>query len=124
MNHLICIVIVFAITLLSASAHGFFPLKMTVPKLRSNISVEPLTAIRQTVTQRVDNFDPQNEATYEQTYFVIDEFATSDGPIFIQISEMAFDDFGNSLLGDIARRNRGYLYNLEHRFYGSSHPTE
>lgn len=101
---------------------AFLPLKITIPKLDQQI-VRTSSAVRQTITQRVDNFDPQNSATYEQHFFVIDEFAASDGPIFIQISYNAFDDFGNSLLGDIARRNQGYLYNLEHRYYGSSHPT-
>lgn len=53
-----------------------FPEREFQPPTTSNISLL-------TVEQRVDNFNPQNLDTWEQRYYINNEFYTPGSPIFL-----------------------------------------
>lgn len=75
---------------------------------------------------RLDHFNPLDRRTFEGRYFVNSEFYTAGGPIFIYVSASfeVYDEFltrGNVF--DIARELEGHLFSLEHRYLGTSRPT-
>lgn len=80
-----------------------------------------------TVVQRVDNFNAANLDTWEQRYFMNDEFYQPGAPIFLYLGgEWAISDLRltSSHMYDIARDLNASILHLEHRFYGESRPTE
>lgn len=80
-----------------------------------------------TVTQRVDNFDPTNLNTWQQRYYMNNEFYRPGSPIFLYLGgEWAITDLRmtTSHIYDIARDLTANLFHLEHRYYGESRPTE
>jgi len=79
-----------------------------------------------TITQRVDNFDPQNLNTYEQRYYVNNEYYTPGSPIFLFLAgEWTITPYrmNYSLMHDMAGELNGGIFYLEHRYYGESRPT-
>lgn len=79
------------------------------------------------VDLRVDHFNPLDRRSFDGRYFHNNEFFLPGGPIFIYVSSgfEVYDDFllrGN--IFEIASDTRGHLFALEHRFYGTSRPTE
>lgn len=80
-----------------------------------------------TVTQRVDNFNPANLDTWEQRYFMNDEFYQPGAPMFLYLGgewEITDNRMTNSHMYNIARDLNANILHLEHRFYGQSRPTE
>ncbi len=80
-----------------------------------------------TVTQRVDNFNPTNLDTWQQRYFMNNEFYQPGSPIFLYLGgEWAINDLRMTVshMYDIARDLNANILHLEHRFYGESRPTE
>uniref|UniRef100_A0AC34QF93 Uncharacterized protein n=1 Tax=Panagrolaimus sp. JU765 TaxID=591449 RepID=A0AC34QF93_9BILA len=79
-------------------------------------------------TAKVDNFDSNNLATYNQRYWYITKWAKPDGPQFLFIEGettakanwIADDDFQ---LVSLAKELGASFFLLEHRFYGESQPT-
>ncbi|XP_031618081.1 putative serine protease K12H4.7, partial [Contarinia nasturtii] len=80
------------------------------------------------ITQRLDNFDHQNNLTFEMRYLTNDIWFKSGGPIFIMIGGEWEISAGHILPGqhiyDMAKENNGLLLYSEHRFYGKSQPTK
>lgn len=76
---------------------------------------------------RVDHFDVQNRATFEFNYVSNGEYYRPGGPIFIVVGgNNALNPYfiENGLFHDIARRQGGWLFSNEHRYYGRSSPVE
>uniref|UniRef100_A0A1S4GJ94 Prolylcarboxypeptidase n=1 Tax=Anopheles gambiae TaxID=7165 RepID=A0A1S4GJ94_ANOGA len=76
---------------------------------------------------RVDHFDVQNRATFEFNYVSNGEYYRPGGPIFIVVGgNNALNAYfiENGLFHDIARRQGGWLFSNEHRYYGRSSPVE
>lgn len=79
-----------------------------------------------TVVQRVDNFNPQNLDTWEQRYYMNNEFYTPGSPIFLFLSgEWAITPYrmNFSLMHTMAEEHSANILYLEHRYYGESRPT-
>lgn len=79
-----------------------------------------------TVTQRVDNFDPQNVDTFQQRYLKNDEFFQPGGPLILMLGGfygITDTRLRSSMPLDIARELEGNLVYLEHRYYGESYPV-
>ncbi|XP_055384473.1 putative serine protease K12H4.7 [Condylostylus longicornis] len=78
------------------------------------------------IEQKVDNFDPNNNATWLMRYKGNPEHHKSGGPIFIFLGgEWSISD-GFITAGhfyDMAAENNAYLFYTEHRYYGKSFPT-
>lgn len=77
----------------------------------SNVSLEE-------IVQRLDNFDPSNLATWEQRYYVNNEYYSPGSPIFLFLAgEWTITPYrlSFSLMHDIASEVNGSLYYLEHR---------
>lgn len=95
------------------------------PTQTSNDPLLPLYTLK-TIEQRVDNFDPQNLATYQQRYYINEENYISGGPLFVFLGgeyDITLFRVPESMMLDMAREHRGYMFYLEHRYYGASHPT-
>ncbi|XP_016994833.2 thymus-specific serine protease [Drosophila takahashii] len=78
------------------------------------------------ITQKLDNFDASNTATYQMRYLLNDEFQTEGSPIFIYLGgeweiEQSMVSAGHWY--DMAEEHKGVLVYTEHRFYGQSVPT-
>ena len=78
-------------------------------------------------TQQLDHFNPADNRTWQQRYFVNDQYWKKDGPVFIFI---AGEGAANPLWMTegqwitYAQTYGAICVMLEHRFYGKSHPTE
>lgn len=104
-----------------ATRNPFLPSLQKVPERSNSRSV-----VENFITQRVDNFDAQNEATYEQRYLMNGEFFQPGGPIILMIGGLReVDDqrLLDSMPLNVARELRGYGFYLEHRYFGKSFPT-
>lgn len=78
-------------------------------------------------TQQLDHFNPADTRTWQQRYFVNDQYWKKGGPVFIQIGgEGAADPIWMTEGQWIkyAQTHGAICVMLEHRFYGKSHPTE
>lgn len=87
----------------------------------------PHNSVEAFVTQRVDNFDPTNDATWQQRYLILGEFWQPGGCIFILLTgewAVSADRFENTMMYEMSRRFNCYMIQLEHRYYGESRPTE
>ncbi|XP_052834614.1 putative serine protease K12H4.7 [Drosophila gunungcola] len=78
------------------------------------------------ITQKLDNFDLSNTATYQMRYLINDEFQTEGSPIFIYLGgeweiEPSMVSAGHWY--DMAAEHKGVLVYTEHRYYGQSVPT-
>lgn len=77
-------------------------------------------------TQKLDHFNPSDTRTWQQRYFVNDQFWTKGGPVFIQIGGEGPADPIWMTEGQWIKYGQRYgalCVMLEHRFYGKSHPT-
>lgn len=80
-----------------------------------------------TIEQHIDNFNPQNHATFEQRYYTNSEFYRPGGPLYIFLSgEWRITPYRltESLMAEMAADMYGHISYLEHRYYGESHPFE
>lgn len=96
-----------------------FPEPRNPPPSTSNI-------VAGTVTQRLDNFDPTNDATWEQRYLTTAEHFQPGGCVFLFLSgEWSITEYRleNSLMAEMAADLDCYIFYLEHRYYGESRPT-
>lgn len=87
----------------------------------------PQNVVEAFITQRLDNFDPTNDATWQQRYLINGEFWAPGGCIFILLTGewgVAADRLQNSMMYEMSRQFQCYMVYLEHRYYGQSRPTE
>lgn len=78
-------------------------------------------------TQRLDHFDTRNNKTWQQRYFVNNEYYQNGGPIFLMIGgegEASDKWMTAGAWVDYAKKFKALLFQVEHRYYGQSHPTE
>lgn len=76
--------------------------------------------------QKLDHFNGQESRVWKQRYFVNDNFAQPDGPVFLMIggegpANPKWMDHGTWLT--YAEKMGALCFLLEHRFYGKSQPT-
>lgn len=91
----------------------------------------PVTFANETVDvkwieQQVDNFDPQNEETWQMRYLENNFYLQEGGPIFIYVGGEWVVSNGSILTGhthDMACDLNGIIFYTEHRYYGASQPT-
>ena len=79
------------------------------------------------VSLRLDHYNPLDRRTFEARYFFNGEHYFAGGPIFIYVgggTEFYEDFLERGAVFEIARDTRGHLFNLEHRYFGQSHPTQ
>ncbi|XP_037029560.1 thymus-specific serine protease-like [Bradysia coprophila] len=92
----------------------------------SSEAISPQAPVLEYIEQNVDNFNPNNDDTYQMRYYRNDEFFVRGGPIFIYVGgEWSISP--GSLLGghmfDMARELGAQMFYTEHRYYGQSFPT-
>ncbi|XP_023014735.1 putative serine protease F56F10.1 [Leptinotarsa decemlineata] len=79
-------------------------------------------------TQKLDHFNPNDERTWKQRYYVNDEFVNKQRNIaFLMIGgegEASADWMESGAWIDYAKEFKPICFQLEHRYYGKSHPTE
>jgi len=95
---------------------------LAVPK---SLSSKNITA--QWFSQELDHFNAQNVNTWQQRYFVNDEFWNPDlgGPIFLMVGGEGAIDAGyvsGLEMAVWAQKFGALMFALEHRFYGESQP--
>ena len=77
--------------------------------------------------QTLDHFHPTDSRVWQQRYFVNDSFYEPGGPIFLMIGGEGPANPIWMVEGswmDYAKEHKALCFQLEHRFYGESHPTE
>ncbi|KAB0797058.1 hypothetical protein PPYR_11119 [Photinus pyralis] len=79
--------------------------------------------------QRLDHFNPTDLRVWKQRYFTNDQFykVTHNGPIFLMIGGEGTASplwMNQGAWIDYAKRFKALCFQLEHRYYGKSHPTE
>ncbi|KAK6628671.1 hypothetical protein RUM43_002486 [Polyplax serrata] len=77
--------------------------------------------------QKLDHFDPSSSATWQQRYFVNDTHYKPGGPVFLMIGgegEASPKWMVEGTWLKYAQRYNAYCVQVEHRFYGKSHPTD
>ncbi|XP_019872170.1 putative serine protease K12H4.7 [Aethina tumida] len=79
-------------------------------------------------TQNLDHFNPGEETTWQQRYYVNDEYFTN-GPknvVFLMIGgegEATAEWMTKGTWIDYAKEFKALCFQVEHRYYGKSHPT-
>lgn len=77
--------------------------------------------------QLLDHFNPTNAATWKQRFYTNKEFYEPGGPVFLMIGgegEATADWMVKGAWVQYAKEHKALCFQLEHRFYGKSHPTE
>nr|CAB3265132.1 lysosomal Pro-X carboxypeptidase [Phallusia mammillata] len=77
--------------------------------------------------QKLDHYNPTIDATFQQRYFVSDQYFVKDGPIFFYPgNEGAIELFINNtgFMWDIAPSFNALVVFAEHRYYGKSTPND
>ncbi|KAG5887034.1 hypothetical protein JTB14_029993 [Gonioctena quinquepunctata] len=78
-------------------------------------------------TQKLNHFNPNDERTWPQRYYVNDEFVNANRNVaFLMIGgegEATADWMVNGSWIDYAKDFEAICFQVEHRFYGKSHPT-
>uniref|UniRef100_A0A1B0DNK3 Uncharacterized protein n=1 Tax=Phlebotomus papatasi TaxID=29031 RepID=A0A1B0DNK3_PHLPP len=101
--------------------------KLRTTSLNKFVSIVWRTLVTEEwIEQKLDNFDDNNNATYQMRYLANAEFYQPGGPIFIYVGgewsvSPGWITGGHTF--DMARELNGYLFYTEHRFYGQSRPT-
>jgi pimeloyl-ACP methyl ester carboxylesterase len=78
-------------------------------------------------TQRLNHFDALDTRTYQQRYYVNDEFYVIGAPVFVYIggeAELSSHSIASGEIVQLADSHNGMLVALEHRFYGKSQPFD
>merc|ERR1719285_1101376 len=78
-------------------------------------------------SQKLDHYDPSNQRTWNQRYWENLENYLEGGPAFIMIGGEYEASPGYMRWGQWykwAQEQGAAMFQLEHRFYGQSHPTE
>lgn len=81
------------------------------------------------ISAKIDNFNPYDERTYKQRYYInYDEWNKDpNAPIFLEIGgegAITGPASGNEEIAVLAREHGGIIMALEHRFYGASMPFD
>ena len=77
--------------------------------------------------QTLDHFHPTDDRSWKQRYFINDTFYEEGGPVFLMIGGEGPANPIWMVTGswiDYAKEHKAICFQLEHRFYGESHPTE
>lgn len=78
-------------------------------------------------TQNLDHFNPINNETWQQRFYVNDEYYKSSGPVFLMIGgegEATAKWMVQGAWIQYAKEHNALCFQLEHRYYGKSYPTE
>ncbi|XP_068085052.1 putative serine protease K12H4.7 [Anabrus simplex] len=74
--------------------------------------------------QILDHFDLNKTECFKQRYYKYDGFFREGAPIFLQIGgEVEILGMGPNFPNELAMKYHGFLYALEHRYYGKSVPA-
>ena len=76
-------------------------------------------------TQKLDHFNPQVNDTFQQRYYDIDQyFDPKTGPLFLYIcgEGTCRKPSDNSFVVNLAKKFKGRVLALEHRYYGMTQP--
>ncbi|XP_044569976.1 putative serine protease K12H4.7 [Drosophila ananassae] len=77
------------------------------------------------ITQWLDNFDGDNNATWEDRILINEDYFVDGSPIFIYLGgewKIQPGDITSGLWVDIAKQHNGTIVTTEHRFFGESLP--
>ena len=79
-----------------------------------------------TFSNLIDHFNYLDDRTYEQRYWVSDQYSTEDGPIFIYICGEYRCSVPSTRLYPfmIGAKHQAQFVVVEHRFYGDSQPFD
>jgi pimeloyl-ACP methyl ester carboxylesterase len=76
-------------------------------------------------TQRQDHFDKSNRNTWQQRYWVSDQFGDDTAPVFVYIcgESECHKPSDHSFYMNMADEFKAKVYSVEHRYYGQSQPV-
>ncbi len=77
--------------------------------------------------QLLDHLNPDNIATWKQRFHTNNQYYQLGGPVFLMIrgeGEATADWMVKRAWIGYAKEHNALCFQLEHRFYGKSHPTE
>lgn len=77
--------------------------------------------------QMLDHFNPTNIGTWKQRFYTNKDHYKPGGPIFLMIGgegEAKADWMVKGAWIEYAKEHNALCFQVEHRFYGKSHPTE
>ena len=80
-----------------------------------------------TIEQRLNNFDRQDNRTWQMRYLENNDHFQAGGPIFIYVGgEWSVSEgwLRTGHMYDMAKQLNGTMFYTEHRYYGESRPTE
>jgi len=73
---------------------------------------------------KIDHFDPSSSATFEQRYYVDNQYWDGKGPVFLYIGgEGTLSGTPTGYVSVLAQNYSALVVALEHRFYGESIPN-
>ncbi len=126
-------VIFFAIIHVSFGWRHFWKGRQTGGNLGGASSVDGLSAENvdlppdEWFEQLLNHFKPTNIATWKQRFYTNNQYYQPGGPVFLMIGgegEATADWMVKGAWIEYAKEHKALCFQLEHRFYGKSHPTE
>ncbi|XP_060847785.1 putative serine protease K12H4.7 [Rhopalosiphum padi] len=90
-------------------------------------SLKAMNAEDEWFTQKLDHFNHTDNRTWKQRYQVNLDYYKDDGPVFLMIGgegEISAKWMRSGSWIDYAKEFNALCFQLEHRYYGESHPTE
>lgn len=93
----------------------------------SSVKLEKPLPADEWFTQNLDHFNPTNKETWKQRFFVNDDYYRPGGPVFIMIGGEGEATAKWMIQGawiQYAKEHNALCFQLEHRYYGKSYPTE
>ena len=79
------------------------------------------------IEQRLNNFDPQDNRTWQMRYMENNLYFEEGGPIFIYVGgewTVSQSWLQGGHMYDMAKQLNGTMFYTEHRYYGESRPTD
>ncbi|XP_057668742.1 putative serine protease F56F10.1 isoform X1 [Diorhabda carinulata] len=126
-NQILSVLIIFVwLSIFNPSTYGYKYFRNG--RLGSKKEPTPPSKYEKWFTQNLDHFNPNDERNWQQRYFVNDEYANDKRDVaFLMIGgEGTASDYWmtNGSWISYAQKYRPVLFQLEHRYYGKSYPTE
>ncbi|XP_022176436.1 putative serine protease K12H4.7 [Myzus persicae] len=111
----------------SLAHNGSFMRLVGVGKPNLTTTTRSLIIENKWFKQKVDHFNPSDKRTWNQRYQMNLKYYKHGGPIFLNIGgeeEISHDWMTSGAWIEYAKKCNAICFQLEHRYYGRSHPTD
>ncbi|XP_060847283.1 putative serine protease K12H4.7 [Rhopalosiphum padi] len=111
----------------SSPSHSFKKIRVGLGEPNSPLTKNVIDVEDKWFIQKLDHFNPTDNRTWKQRYQVTQKYYKKDGPVFLMIGgegPISAKWMYSGAWINYAEEFNALCFQLEHRYYGKSHPTE